>query len=159
MGNESSPTNTNRSGSLLRKLRISFSAGCAILCLLLIALWVRSYWWTDQIVCKLSSTAYVGIGVLPGALGVGFSKDSNVTPWTQNTFPTEAWLSHDKKYSRIWGGFIFELQATVIPIWLIGLSLMSLGAIAWLPWRFSLRTLLIAMTVIALALGLLAISN
>ena len=28
-----------------RKLRIAWSVGCGILCVLLIVLWVRSYWW------------------------------------------------------------------------------------------------------------------
>jgi hypothetical protein len=32
-----------------RKLRIAWSVGCGIVCLLLIALWVRSYWWSDEL--------------------------------------------------------------------------------------------------------------
>src|SRR6266550_2296875 len=32
-----------------RKLRIAFSATCLIACVLLIVLWVRSYWWNDGI--------------------------------------------------------------------------------------------------------------
>ena len=31
-----------------RKLRITFSAVCGLMCLLLIALWVRSYSWMDE---------------------------------------------------------------------------------------------------------------
>src|SRR3990172_7220509 len=31
----------------LQYLRIAFSATCLIACVLLIALWVRSYWWWD----------------------------------------------------------------------------------------------------------------
>jgi hypothetical protein len=30
-----------------RKLRIAWSVGWGVLCLLLVALWVRSYWWRD----------------------------------------------------------------------------------------------------------------
>ena len=41
-----------------RKLRIAWSAVCGIVCLLLIVLWVRSYWWRDY--------AYIRrIGALP----------------------------------------------------------------------------------------------
>jgi hypothetical protein len=31
-----------------RKLRIVWSIGCGIFCVLLIVLWVRSYWWVNQ---------------------------------------------------------------------------------------------------------------
>src|SRR6185295_10739478 len=30
-----------------RKLRIAFSVACAVVCLLLCVLWLRSYWWRD----------------------------------------------------------------------------------------------------------------
>jgi hypothetical protein len=36
-------------GRRFRKLRIAWSVGWGVVCLLLIALWVRSYWWTDSI--------------------------------------------------------------------------------------------------------------
>lgn len=41
-------------------------------------------------------------------------------------------------------------------LWLIVLIVQALGAVPWLPWpsRFSLRTLLIATTLVASALGL-----
>jgi hypothetical protein len=32
-----------------RKLRIAFSVTCLIACVLLIVLWVRSYWWSDDL--------------------------------------------------------------------------------------------------------------
>jgi hypothetical protein len=35
-------------GTRFRKLRIAFSAVCGIACVLLIALWVRSYMWRDN---------------------------------------------------------------------------------------------------------------
>src|SRR5258705_7220858 len=31
-----------------RNLRIAWSVGCGIACVLLIVLWVRSYWWADN---------------------------------------------------------------------------------------------------------------
>jgi hypothetical protein len=44
---------------------------------------------------------------------------------------------------------------SVFPIWLPTLSTVLIAALPWLPWRFSLRTLLIAMTLVAVALGLI----
>ena len=42
-----------------RKLRIAFSATCLIACVLLIALWVRSYCCFDQSIRRVSTTDYV----------------------------------------------------------------------------------------------------
>jgi hypothetical protein len=41
------------------------------------------------------------------------------------------------------------------PHWLLLLYTVTLGTIPWLHWRFSLRTLLIAMTLVAVVLGLI----
>jgi hypothetical protein len=40
-----------------------------------------------------------------------------------------------------------------MPHWFVLLLLASISAAAWLPWRFSLSTLLIAMTLLAVGLG------
>jgi hypothetical protein len=41
-----------------------------------------------------------------------------------------------------------------VPLWLLFFVTAAIGAIPWLRWRFSLRTLLIATTLLAVALGL-----
>src|SRR5687768_13490300 len=38
-----------------RKLRIAFSAMWGITCLLLVVLWVRSYWWWDTVVWGITA--------------------------------------------------------------------------------------------------------
>lgn len=43
-----------------RKLRVTWSAVCGIICLLLIALWVRSYWWFDHLQFPITGVHYVG---------------------------------------------------------------------------------------------------
>ena len=40
-----------------RKLRIAFSATCLIACVLLIVLWVRSYWWVDAVYGNIGGMA------------------------------------------------------------------------------------------------------
>jgi hypothetical protein len=42
-----------------------------------------------------------------------------------------------------------------LPYWLLALIAAILGALPWLRWRFSLRTMLIGMTVVAALLGAL----
>jgi hypothetical protein len=78
-----------------RKLRIAWSVGWGVLCLLLIVLWVRSDHWAD-------------------AIGYGID----------------------------------------FPAWLATLFAASLVVATLLPWRFTLRTLLIGMTVLAVVLGI-----
>jgi hypothetical protein len=40
-----------------------------------------------------------------------------------------------------------------VPQWFLLCIIAPLASVSWLPWRFSLRTLLIAMTLIAVVLG------
>src|SRR4029079_6900571 len=53
-----------------RKLRIAWSVLCAIACVLLIALWVRSYWWWDWYNSGTVARANVTIGSTEGELGI-----------------------------------------------------------------------------------------
>ena len=39
-----------------RKLRIAWSVGWGIACVLLIVLWVRSYWWVDMLSASHAET-------------------------------------------------------------------------------------------------------
>ena len=43
-----------------RKLRIAFSVTCGIACVLLVVLWVRSYWWVDLLAYRRGQT-YVAV--------------------------------------------------------------------------------------------------
>jgi len=43
----------------------------------------------------------------------------------------------------------------LIRFWLVLLALLVCGALPWLHWRFALRTLLIATTLVAVLLGLI----
>src|SRR6476660_9850969 len=51
-----------------RKLRIAWSVICGIACVLLIVLWVRSYWWRDSISRQPSSTCGVSADSVRGEL-------------------------------------------------------------------------------------------
>src|SRR4051794_10959899 len=55
-----------------RKLRIAWSVMCLIACVLLIVLWVRSYWWADV----FSSAKGYSVGSLRGELLVAILDDT-----------------------------------------------------------------------------------
>jgi hypothetical protein len=162
----------------LRYLRIAFSATCVTACVLLIALWVRSYWRFDQILYRASATEYVAISTHLGQLALGGSDDPSLSTvfkrdWTHFGFSLKGWdinrgspfavfpastpravLPWPRYYSPFVigtpGSTSFELS---IPYWLLVLTLAAFGTTPWLRWRFGLRTLLIATTLIALVLG------
>ena len=144
-----------------RNLRIAFSATRLIACVLLIALWVRSYQWVEAIrltaapnggaIQCLSIPGRFAIGQLNPAKPWSFFKMSaaewkNVIVTTQGNIPSETW-----------GGIIRNkaVDQLFIPYWMLVLLSVAIASAPWLPWRFTLRTLLIATTLVALVLGMI----
>ena len=148
-----------------RRLRIAFSAICGVLCLLLILLWVRSYWWSDRVIDTvsrevelLSIRGQLRCSVQTRLPGKTPHPWRHVSHWigdrsadTFNWFrhcPSLGWASH-------WPGNVFRVGHDNL------LNSNSVGRHCYLfvsnaprlRWRFSLRTLLIATTVVAVELG------
>jgi hypothetical protein len=140
----------------LRKLRIAFSAVCGIVCLLSIALWVRSnttrdtgFWPGTSYGVQISSMLgrVVVIAGPPGPIGDGF-------------IFYQAPAVHDATFfERDILGFYFERTPIRlrfdVPLWFIALISLAIATVPWLRAnrRFSLRTLLAATTLIAVLLG------
>jgi hypothetical protein len=127
---------------IVRGLRIALSAVFGIVCVLLIALWVQSYWWQDCVTFNYSNSGCLRVYSVQGRIATqrkGFA-------WS------DQWLNFHE--SRLVGPQIFT--EFTIPYWCCVLLSAMLAVIPWLPWSrsFSLRTLLIATTLIAVLLGL-----
>jgi hypothetical protein len=141
------------------KLRIAWSVAWGIAFLLLVALWVRSYWWADFVHCPLQSPrnifvqSYIGrmivyLGapspnpkvILPSGLG---RESIAVSKFVFPHGPDPHWYFTSGKNG----------VAMAFPHWFLTLMLASISTVPWLPWRFTLRTLLIAMTLVAVVLG------
>jgi hypothetical protein len=143
-----------------RKLRIAWSVACGIACVLLVVLWVRSYWWVDSIETRKTPTFWV-VASSRGALGVGYNplvypvadrdwKFESYSPDYNEQMPVHSFL----------GFYIHHLQgeaAIVVPHWSLVLFTAVIAPLPWIRWstQFSLRTLLIATTLVAVVLGLL----
>jgi hypothetical protein len=140
-----------------RKLRIPWSMFWGIACLLLIVLWVRSYWvWdlvnaTDYSVSSirgnLSLDKQVAQFPMTGWDSVSLSKD--VDEQESDTSPQS-----DKK-TIVTVTTIDVPRIITLPHNCIALFFATLATIPWIPPRFSLRTLLIAITLVAVVLGLI----
>jgi hypothetical protein len=136
---------------LIRGLRIAVSLACAIVCLLILVLWARSYSREDVIGCVDSRNRTVHFVSRTGGISLN----------TANHDPTNpgAWRKYVAWEPGIvgFGGFTTARSTSVkVPHWfpvLLFATLATLPLIRW-RWKYSLRTLLIATTLIAVLLGL-----
>jgi hypothetical protein len=139
-----------------RKLRIAWSVAWGIAGVLLLALWVRSYWRID----KVWRTGVVHTTILESNFG-----DLSLTrfPMQASAVETE-WVSGKTGYSASLPSVLHRrftwLRATnrflasaphCFFVTVFGVA----STIPWLSLRFSLRTLLIATTLVAVGLGLI----
>jgi hypothetical protein len=142
-----------------RKLRIAWSVLCGIACVLLIVLWVRSHRWVDQVFVPVTQTGYICLGSMPDAFGVGLTGESPSGTLEKISMPTIAWLfATSEGTDNPWSGatmFSISAGGVTMPYWFGVLLSVAIGTAPWFAWRFSLRTLLIATTLVAAALGLI----
>jgi hypothetical protein len=129
-----------------RKLRIAWSVACGIACVLMIALWVRSLWRYDHV-------------FFPGPHRIA-SMDGQLS-WDENfivngPIPTSRYDLGAVHFRSISGNVKPSSVGHSIPHWLLAVIAAAGAAAAWLPSRFSLRTLLIATSLFAVLLGLSA---
>jgi hypothetical protein len=145
-----------------RYLRIAFSAVCGIICLLLIVLWVRSYWWMEKVLWVYQSPKAIRIFWGAGQVQVETASDNpiEITSSALGTFdwrePTFSSVAPPDATSKSLDHMLHKLDTgKAVPICFPVLATATLAALPWLRWRFSLRTLLIAMTLVAVVLGLI----
>src|SRR4051794_2870734 len=74
-----------------RKLRIAWSMFWGLACVLLIVLWVRSYWWNERILVGLCNRAFQASHVL-GRLQLQCVNAPSTSFWaTCGRFPVDTW--------------------------------------------------------------------
>jgi hypothetical protein len=145
-----------------RKLRIAWSVACGIACVLLIVLWVRSYYVTDRIVIVRSSVGTVRAYSAAGQL-ITIATTSAV-----QTKPPEIWPNGggtriiDPPLDFIIypefgfaAGRLTNASYFQLPHWFLVTVFAMLTTLPWLQSRFTLRTLLIVTTLVAVVLGLI----
>jgi hypothetical protein len=130
-----------------RKLRIAWSVGWGVLCLVLIvAGFVLQH--------RGASVELVQRGG-PGLTSVWMYEDKLSLLFEPRVPYRPDWAGqinrHGFRYT-IWSNGAWHVWG---PLWAVDVMLAPVGALPWLRWRFSLRTLLIAATVVAVGLGLI----
>ena len=158
-----------------RKLRIALSVAWGVAAVLLIALWVRSYQREDILFKNAGRLTWiVQIDSFDGRLNLlTHQEDAPSSIWLHWQCESPASLDLHRRYEealravQVASGSTpdptfdfarltrpFGMSARV-PHWSGVLLLFGLAAAPWLRWRFSLRTLLIATTLVAVVLGLI----
>ena len=146
---------------IFRLLRITASAVCLVICTALTALWVRSYYSLDEMIGPISDSAWLAFGSTNGRLSVNLIQDWQWTPptqriWKLNKYTPDSVYPKGVARPTCWE-FKFTPNYIFVPHWLpIALS-GTLCVISWrgFPTRFSLRAILITMTLVAIVLGLI----
>src|SRR5690349_11539809 len=136
-----------------RKLRIAWSVGCGIVCLLLIVFWVRSYWWRDLLSGHTANRWFV----IESVSGHVAFMSQNDAAGISTTWSFGSWGPHTQRFGlrlnydlalRYWS-FVVSFALLAVTPWLAVLRSKPSQS----RWRFSLRTLLIATTLVAVLLG------
>lgn len=148
--------------------RIVVSTVCGLLCILLIVLWMRSYQWKDVITAPGDRSQR--IGSYNGWVTIRW-KDDRLRPG--RTPPANNWElvsiskeeleqkfaqyeSRGVKIERPKDQFgLIDSGALQFHYWLPTVVFLVIATLPWLPLRFNLRSLLIAMTLVSVVLGLI----
>jgi hypothetical protein len=141
---------------MARKLRIAASVFFGLLTLALVALWIRSYWWVDWLEAQRNGM-YAAITSANGAIRIDRDSVDVSSPFSRLSSvrlddpTTHGWPNHTLKFA--WN---LPEALIVVPHWFVGTITVTIATWAATGWngRFSLRTLLIATTLLAVVLGL-----
>jgi hypothetical protein len=125
-----------------RTLRIAFSAACGVVCLLLIVLWVRSYWWND-VVFRLDPANKVT--TLGSSYGAAYFARMVLTPLPGDLPPRtpHGWKISSTEANELQKKFAWEFTPgkviVMFPYWIPVVTFAILAATPWAAWskRFS----------------------
>jgi hypothetical protein len=145
----------------LRWLRIAWTSVCVLAAVLLCVLWVRSYWR-----CDFFGNGFTAISSNLGDIGCAYWDDAvpMTLGWHLSGHGQDA-ISPEQIRERPWISSRFKLNhgarrySATVPHWFAVCVIMVAAAFPWvrrIPFRYSLRSLLIATTLVAVVLGLAA---
>jgi hypothetical protein len=137
---------------LICALRIAWSVWWGIVCVLLEVLWVRSYYAYDGVTGPLPGSGFL-IMSRSGGLGVAIHREEWDFGWSLVAVrPQEVKLPYHTALGFVEYMADAQVYRVRLPFWCLILISVAFVAVPWM--RFSLRTLLIATTLIAVGLGL-----
>jgi hypothetical protein len=151
---------------LLRYVRIAVTALSLAACVLLVALWVRSYHVRDFYQWHWQNrdySAFSNAGEVTLHRSVVFSVPFSTHGGSLPVMPDGVFSSSPESPLHRMLGLSWSVHNRDVFVgahfgWIVLFGI-GMTAAPWLHWRFSLRTLLIAITLVALGLGLVVTSS
>ncbi len=145
-----------------RKLRIAWSVAWGLVAVLLIVLWVRSYG-REGILFERDGSVHFRLQSSNGVLSLLYYRPDYYFNTTTHGFSSRTGLLVERMPQWLSSrGINLELSAgtflTYLPYGYLLPFVSIIATFFWIPWpssRFSLRTLLIATTLVAVMLGLI----
>jgi hypothetical protein len=141
------------------ELRTAWSAGCIAASLLILAMALRSYSFCDVYTTRPYRAPTSGVMSMEGQVYAFFQFQNLGKNWRLRTYPVgEVSLILDTFLSTK-GAFRVPANSRfiiIITYWLLAAMVASLAIAPWLKWstRFSIRSVVIDMTMIAVALAI-----
>jgi len=147
---------------IIQYVRIAVTALSLMACVLCIALWVRSNWYVDEVWFPLPGNRGLGFVSAENCGSIGIQKrESNPSSYIVG-YNSVALPIVDYEL-RTFPGFFLTLESDVaylnVPYWFLVLLSALAAVCAWTSWQFSLRTMLIATTLVAVGLGVIVLSR
>jgi hypothetical protein len=153
-----------------RKLRIAWSVAWGVMAALVVLLCVRSYRAADTVVWRHQAGHAVRVQSCLGSIRVAVVSDkprrvlvqavldglAEVERAEPSRYSVKVIRGRVKKYD-IHSDFVDDTVGSALPHWIVALCCAALAVVPWvrhITWRFSLRTLFIVLTVLAVELGL-----
>jgi hypothetical protein len=153
-----------RRSAMLKYLRIAVTALSLVACVLLLALWLYSDEWGQWVSGRMGKQQMVTFGSLSGV--TSFTTRHEANPAAAEYFGQWEFSSGRSTVQRPAWQFEAHLRFPVtirihVPHWFWVLIVGSIGVVPWSSWsrRFSLRTLLIATTLVAVGMGFVVLSS
>ena len=153
--------------AVIRRVRIAVSIFFGLLIVALCVLWMRSYFQREGIHIYVSNFGEIDTGSTSGRIrGMvvnDYSDSTNPSEFSYWSRPARQESPTSRPVVRKEGSWHFRRHEVgfeyIVPFWFPVLLISILVALAWLlpfPTNFSLRTMLIATTLVAVVLGVAA---
>jgi hypothetical protein len=141
-------------------LRIAVTALSLTACVLLVALWVRAYRTGDWVSGIVMGQHGLVISTRSDYISFLITDDLYDRRWTWRSYPIADMGRHEGIFGRFHIPDDDDVDPFIIlPHWSLVLFAATSALLPWLSWRFSLRTLLIATTLVAVALVIMVVAH
>ena len=142
---------------MFRRLRIAASVFFAMVCLALVALWARSYWWADELRVAFPNANAFLVTSEQGELHLNrFISAPTGARWESNRLSKLPYSASPALFGFRWGMSPDGLRP-IVPHGFLAIASGILAAAPWMrtPRRFTLRSIFVVITLVAAVLGMI----